>query len=157
MATAIAHPKVITIQPLFCAFDLESSTPATTPSPRRISRPVPMTSEKKIWPGISATSLARSLPLFGCGDSTLGRRALSIASGNGPFYPIKELVGLRRRAQTDPIHRTSLGRPPAALRPDPPVEPRGGGRRAGASQGNRLRHHAHAAFGGLRRAGPGVG
>jgi hypothetical protein len=56
------HPKVITIQPLFWAFDLVSSTPATTPSPKRIRRPVPMTSEKKMWFGIGATSLAIFYP-----------------------------------------------------------------------------------------------
>src|ERR1700751_468915 len=44
MATAIAHPKVMTIQPEFSAFDLASSTAATTPSPRRIRTAVPMIS-----------------------------------------------------------------------------------------------------------------
>src|SRR4051812_34823377 len=38
------HPKVITIQPEFSAFDLARRTAATTPSPRRISSMVPMIS-----------------------------------------------------------------------------------------------------------------
>src|SRR3954453_6165858 len=46
--TPIAQPKGMTIQPLFWAFDLASSTAATTPSPRRISSAVPITSALKI-------------------------------------------------------------------------------------------------------------
>src|SRR5918993_3353449 len=44
MATAIAHPKVMTIQPEFSALELLSSTPATTPSPRMIRIIVPINS-----------------------------------------------------------------------------------------------------------------
>src|SRR5918992_4923801 len=44
MATAIAHPKVMTIQPEFSALEFLSSTPATTPSPRMIRIIVPMNS-----------------------------------------------------------------------------------------------------------------
>src|SRR5919112_2389802 len=44
MATAIAHPKVITIQPEFSALEFLSSTPATTPSPRMIRIIVPINS-----------------------------------------------------------------------------------------------------------------
>src|SRR5919107_1332843 len=44
MATAIAHPKVITIQPEFSALEFLSKTPATTPSPRMIRIIVPMNS-----------------------------------------------------------------------------------------------------------------
>ena len=43
--TAMPHPKVMTIQPEFSAFDLASSTAATTPSPSRIRIPVPMISD----------------------------------------------------------------------------------------------------------------
>src|SRR5215212_2567945 len=44
MATPIAHPKVMTIQPEFSALEFLSSTPATTPSPRMIRIIVPMNS-----------------------------------------------------------------------------------------------------------------
>src|SRR3954452_8372257 len=44
MATAIPHPKVITIQPEFSALEFLSKTPATTPSPRIIRIIVPMNS-----------------------------------------------------------------------------------------------------------------
>src|SRR5918996_5170971 len=44
MATAIAHPKVITIQPEFSALEFLSNTPATTPSPRMIRIIVPINS-----------------------------------------------------------------------------------------------------------------
>src|SRR5215203_1282184 len=44
MATAIPHPKVITIQPEFSALEFLSSTPATTPSPRMIRIIVPINS-----------------------------------------------------------------------------------------------------------------
>src|ERR687890_1391410 len=40
----MAHPKVITIQPEFSAFEFLSKTPATTPSPRMIRIIVPMNS-----------------------------------------------------------------------------------------------------------------
>src|SRR5215208_4457200 len=43
-ATAIPHPKVITIQPEFSALEFLSSTPATTPSPRMIRIMVPINS-----------------------------------------------------------------------------------------------------------------
>src|SRR5215212_3137109 len=43
-ATAIAHPKVMTIQPEFSALEFLSSTPATTPSPRMIRIIVPINS-----------------------------------------------------------------------------------------------------------------
>ena len=39
------HPKVMTIQPEFCAFDLLRSTAATTPSPSKIRIAVPMISD----------------------------------------------------------------------------------------------------------------
>ena len=42
--TAMPHPQVITIQPEASAFDLASTTAATTPSPSRISNAVPMIS-----------------------------------------------------------------------------------------------------------------
>src|ERR687890_664284 len=44
MATAMAHPKVMTIQPEFSALEFLSSTPATTPSPRMIRIIVPINS-----------------------------------------------------------------------------------------------------------------
>src|SRR5215211_6550107 len=44
MATAIAHPTVMTIQPEFSALEFLSSTPATTPSPRMIRIMVPINS-----------------------------------------------------------------------------------------------------------------
>ena len=43
--TAMPHPKVMTIHPEFSAFDLASTTAATTPSPSRINIPVPMISD----------------------------------------------------------------------------------------------------------------
>src|SRR5215211_2627405 len=43
--TAIPHPNAMTIQPEFWALDLLSRTAATTPSPKRISSPVPMISQ----------------------------------------------------------------------------------------------------------------
>ncbi len=42
--TAKPQPNAITIQPGFCAFDLFSSTAATTPSPNRIRSAVPIVS-----------------------------------------------------------------------------------------------------------------
>ena len=44
MKTAMPHAQVMTIHPPFCDFDLFNSTPATTPSPSRISTAVPTTS-----------------------------------------------------------------------------------------------------------------
>ena len=44
MNTAMPHAQVMTIHPPFCDFDLFNSTPATTPSPSRISTAVPTTS-----------------------------------------------------------------------------------------------------------------
>src|SRR5919107_4118018 len=44
MATAIAHPKVMTIQPEFSALEFLSNPPATTPSPRMIRIIVPINS-----------------------------------------------------------------------------------------------------------------
>ena len=49
----------MTTQPAFCAFDLLSSTPATTPSPRRTSKHVPTTSPRNIW---VTTSLCAAAP-----------------------------------------------------------------------------------------------
>jgi hypothetical protein len=46
MATPIAQPKVITIQPEFSALEFLSSTPATTPSPRMIRIMVPINSPR---------------------------------------------------------------------------------------------------------------
>ena len=46
--TAIAQAQVMTTQPEFCAFDLLRSTPATTPSPIRMSNAVPTTSPRNI-------------------------------------------------------------------------------------------------------------
>src|ERR671917_214093 len=46
MATAIAQPKVMTIQPEFSALEFLSRTPATTPSPRMMRIMVPMNSAK---------------------------------------------------------------------------------------------------------------
>src|SRR3712207_5922927 len=46
MATAIAPPKVMTIQPEFSALEFLSRTPATTPSPRMIRIMVPINSAK---------------------------------------------------------------------------------------------------------------
>src|SRR5215207_8493942 len=46
LITAKAQPAVITIQPAFCALDLFSKTPATTPSPSRIRIIVPNSSPK---------------------------------------------------------------------------------------------------------------
>src|SRR5215217_1845707 len=43
-ATAMPHPKVMTIQPEFSALEFLSKTPATTPSPRMIRIIVPMNS-----------------------------------------------------------------------------------------------------------------
>src|SRR5262245_48603731 len=51
--TANAHAVVMTIQPLFWAFERLSRTPATTPSPSRTRAPVPSTSARKIWPALS--------------------------------------------------------------------------------------------------------
>ena len=47
--TAMAQPKVITIQPLPLPFVLFKITLATTPLPRRINRNVPMSSPVKIF------------------------------------------------------------------------------------------------------------
>src|ERR671917_380532 len=58
MATPIAQPKVITIQPEFSALEFLSSTPATTPSPRMIRIMVPMNSP--IYACIYPSSLERS-------------------------------------------------------------------------------------------------
>src|SRR6202051_215098 len=53
-----------------------------------------MTSEKKIWLGISATSLARSLPLSGCGGQYPRSWGIVNHLWQWPFCPIKELIGL---------------------------------------------------------------
>src|ERR1700726_1527307 len=53
-----------------------------------------MTSEKKIWLGISATSLARSLPLSGCGGQYPRSWGIVNPLWQWPFCPIKELIGL---------------------------------------------------------------
>src|SRR5688572_19216098 len=58
MATAIAHPKVMTIQPEFSALEFLSKTPATTPSPRMIRIIVPMNSA--IYASMYHSSLERS-------------------------------------------------------------------------------------------------
>src|SRR5918997_6484344 len=58
MATAIAQPKVITIQPEFSALEFLSNTPATTPSPRMIRIMVPINSP--IYASIYPSSLERS-------------------------------------------------------------------------------------------------
>src|SRR3954463_5536461 len=55
MATAMPHPHVMTIQPLFCALDCASSTAATTPSPSRIRIAVPMTSAGKMPTSFSSS------------------------------------------------------------------------------------------------------
>ena len=47
--TPMAHAHVMTIHPAFCAFDLLSSTPATTPSPINTKTAVPTTSPRNIW------------------------------------------------------------------------------------------------------------
>src|SRR5918998_2387562 len=52
------HPKVITIQPEFSALEFLSSTPATTPSPRRIRIIVPINSAR--YASIRASLLERS-------------------------------------------------------------------------------------------------
>src|SRR5918997_1125532 len=46
MATAIPHPRVITIQPEFSALEFLSRTPATTPSPRMMRSIVPTNSPR---------------------------------------------------------------------------------------------------------------
>src|SRR3712207_6251177 len=46
MATATAHPAVMTIQPEFSALEFLSKTPATTPSPRMIRIMVPINSAR---------------------------------------------------------------------------------------------------------------
>src|SRR5919109_294360 len=56
------HPKVITIQPEFWALDLLRSTAATTPSPSKIRRHVPI---------VSAPMMLKSFSLL---DRTWGRR-----------------------------------------------------------------------------------
>src|SRR6266511_2703985 len=48
-ATARPHPKVMTIHPEFCDLVLFNTTPATTPSPNRISSPVPIASAVKLF------------------------------------------------------------------------------------------------------------
>src|SRR5918999_3957466 len=58
MATAIAHPKVMTIQPEFSALEFRKSTPATTPSPRMMRSIVPMNSPR--YACIRASFLERS-------------------------------------------------------------------------------------------------
>ena len=49
------QPNVMTIQPLFCAFDCASSTAATTPSPSKIRSAVPMTSAGKMSTCLSSS------------------------------------------------------------------------------------------------------
>src|SRR6266511_1841732 len=48
-ATARPQPKVMTIHPEFCDLVLFNTTPATTPSPNRISSPVPIASAVKLF------------------------------------------------------------------------------------------------------------
>src|SRR6266571_8296477 len=57
MATAIAHPVVITIHPLFSAFERRSRHAATTPSPSKTRSRVPISS--------ATNSFMRSLPFLG--------------------------------------------------------------------------------------------
>src|SRR5919107_4573295 len=64
--TAMPHPNVMTIQPLFCPFDRFSSTQATTPLPSRIRSAVPITSAPKMLKEPSSSSechpTGRTLP-----------------------------------------------------------------------------------------------
>src|SRR5918997_5419852 len=72
MATAIAHPKVMTIQPEFSALEFLSSTPATTPSPRMMRIMVPINSARYAcirsppsleWPSGRDVAGRREVPL----------------------------------------------------------------------------------------------
>src|SRR6476469_162117 len=61
--TAKHQPVVMTIQPAFCAFDLLSRTPATTPSPSRMRNSVPRSSPQNnpVIPALLSTSDAALL------------------------------------------------------------------------------------------------
>src|ERR1019366_7634987 len=63
--TAKPHPMVMTIQPEFWALGRASRTPATTPSPRRISAPVPRTSAKNFSTMLLSFSTGRRQPAGG--------------------------------------------------------------------------------------------
>src|SRR6266404_8799190 len=70
--TASPHAIVMTIQPEFWPFDLASNTPATTPSPRRISVPVPRT---------SARNFSTMFPLLLNRPAATCRQALRVLTG----------------------------------------------------------------------------
>src|SRR5579864_1402176 len=82
MATASAQPVVITIQPDFSALDLASNTPATTPSPSRISSMVPTSSAVRILIAIPSLvgRIGQSIPTRSEGEdySFAGRKKRGI-------------------------------------------------------------------------------
>ena len=53
--TAMPHPNVMTIQPLFSALDFASRTAATTPSPNRTRSPVPIHSAPMMLKSFSSS------------------------------------------------------------------------------------------------------
>src|SRR5579864_1909482 len=99
MATASAQPVVITIQPDFSALDLASNTPATTPSPSRISSMVPTSSAVRILIAIPSLvgRIGQSIPTRSEGEDysfagrkkreILGRRAEHAVGSAEAHFP----------------------------------------------------------------------
>ena len=136
--TANAHAIVMTIQPLFCALDRFSRTPATTPSPSRTSAPVPSTSARKISGAFSTrfllvlqtslnesrTTTKKSAPRHHCRDGTSQimvprGRAPEFYSFRGPLSRGTETVSARvtrRPRGAAPRTRRCPSRPPAGRR-----------------------------------------
>src|SRR5919108_6216496 len=138
------HPKVITIQPEFWALDLLRSTAATTPSPSKIRRHVPI---------VSAPMMLKSFSLL---DRTWGRRRHYPRAFDNvkPSSPNQNPVRQRALGAAEhPVDRACRGDPAAAVGPHATARSGGHRGRARIAEGHRPRAAAHAAPRRLRRAG----
>ena len=116
--TAMAHAQVMTIQPLALALDLARSTPATTPSPRRIRSIVPKISANR-------TSVFMLSP-SGMGYAPFARRATQRRRSTEDPASEHPVSGSPGRAQHDLLGCV----PPVLSRPRPlAARPSGRGRR----------------------------
>ena len=101
--TAKAHAAVMTIQPALFDLDLARSTPATTPSPRRISNAVPKISAMTMF-------MSKTIPrLPHCGSALLRASIRIWAVVTVGSSGAKATRGEAR--PTGPCERTSLRRP----------------------------------------------
>jgi hypothetical protein len=98
MNTPIAQAQVMTIHPEFCAFDLFNNTPATTPSPIRISTAVPTTSPMNISSTTSLSvgaDLGSARPPYGTPRHPEPQRPIRVPNvryGRNPFGIVEQLA-----------------------------------------------------------------